>query len=87
MEFWWKILKGLNKACPTLIWWKVLNGFIRHGIGVWGVPQGVPKCFREGGYGQNGLDLLDPKITTRARAAVRPVGRAGVWLGWTCPAQ
>ena len=61
MEFWWKFLKGLNKACPTLIWWEVLKGFIRHGFGTWGVPQGVPNCFRGRGYGQNGLDPLDQK--------------------------
>ena len=84
IEFWWKILKGLNKACPTLIWWEVLNVFIKHEFGTWGVPQGVHKCFREGGYGQNGLDPLDPKITTHARAppSVRSGGRGlgtGVW--------
>ena len=80
-----KSLKVLNKACPTLIWWEVLNGFIRHEFGTWGVPQGVPKCFRGRGYGQNGLDPLDPKITTHARApplpSVRSVGRAGLGLG------
>lgn len=78
MEFWWKFLKGLNKACPTLIWWEVLKGFIRHGFDTWGVPQGVPKCFRGRGYGQNGLDLLDPKITTRAPP---PSVRPGLGLG------
>ena len=58
-------------------------------IGTWGVPQGVPKCFREGGYGQNGLDPLDPKITTHVRAAVRLGGLGWAWarvrsvrLGW-----
>ncbi|KAF5937227.1 hypothetical protein HYC85_024733 [Camellia sinensis] len=60
-------------ACPILIWWEVLSGFIRHGIGIWGVPQGVPKFCREGGYGQNGLDPLDPKITTPRRPSVCPI--------------
>ena len=73
-----EIPKGCKMAYSTLIWWEVLNGFIRLGFGTWDVPQGVPKCFREGGYGQNGLDLLDPKIITRAPLpSVRSVGRAG----------
>ena len=72
-------------TCPTLIWWEVLKGFIRLGLDTWGVPQGVPKCFRGRGYGQNGLDPLDPKITTCARATAIRAGWArvrGVWLGW-----
>ena len=76
-----KTLNVLNKAWPTLIWWEVLNGFIRHGFGTWGVPQGVPKCFRGRGYGQNGLDTLGLKITTYACAAATAVRSGGLGLG------
>ena len=69
-------------ACPTLIWWEVLNGFIRLGFGTWGVPQGVPKCFRKRGYGQNGLDPLDPNITTLAGSVWAGLGCGGVVCGW-----
>ncbi|KAF5952645.1 hypothetical protein HYC85_010589 [Camellia sinensis] len=66
--------RGCKLACPTLIWWEVLKGFIRLGLDTWGVPQGVPKCFRGRGCGQNGLDPLDPKSP---RAPPPPSVRSG----------
>ena len=48
-------------ACPTLIWWEGLNGFIRLGFGTWGVPQGVPKCFRGRGLWAKWARPIGPK--------------------------
>ena len=78
MKFWWKILKGWNIGLSHI-------GLM--GRNLWVGRKGQPKFVEGRCYGLIGLDPLDPKITTRAVASVRLVGRAGfgrgcvVW-GW-----